>query len=129
MFDDGPTDNSNVATTLQGLTPSGAPCLLAMLVVGFGLCSALATFTLLMTHVLDPLIHLFVTVYFDDIYIYSKSAEEHLDHLRKVLIALQENKLCIKMVECFSAKRETEYLGFIVGSGNMFEHPNQRLKQ
>jgi hypothetical protein len=119
MFDDGPTDDSIAATTVQGLTPNGAPCLLEMLVIGFGLCNALATFTRLITHVLDPFIHLFVIVYLDDICIYSKSAEEHLDHLRKVLTTLRENQLFIKMVKCFWAKRETEYLGFIVGSGNV----------
>ena len=84
MFDDGPTDDSIVATSFQGLTPNGAPCLLEMLAMGFGLCNAPANFTRLMTHVLDPFIHLFgIVVYLDDICIYSKSAEEHLDHLRK----------------------------------------------
>ena len=33
MFDNGPTDNSIDATTFQGLTPSGAPCLFEMLVM------------------------------------------------------------------------------------------------
>ncbi len=119
ISNDGPTDDSFAATTFQGLNPSGASCLLEMLVMGFGLCNALATFTRLMTHVLDPFIHLFVIVYLDDICIYSKSAEKHLDHLRKVLTSVRENKLFIKMVKCFWAKRETEYLGFIAGSGTV----------
>ena len=87
--------------------------------MGFGLCNALTTFTRLMTRVLDPFIHLFVIVYLDDICIYSKSPEEHLDYLRKVLTGLRGNKLFIKMVKCYWAKRETEYLGFIVGSCNV----------
>ena len=119
MSDDGPTDDSIVATAFQGLTPSGAPCFLEMLVMGFGLFNAPVTFTRLMTHVMDPFINYFVVVYLDDICIHFKSAEEHFDHLRKVLTALRENKLFIKMVKCFWAKRETEYLGFIVGSGNV----------
>ena len=87
--------------------------------MGFGFCNTPATFTRLMTHVWDPFIRLFVIVYLDVIYIYSKSAEEHLDHLRKVLVALRENKWSIKMVKCFWAKRVTEYLSFIVESGNV----------
>jgi hypothetical protein len=49
---------------------------------------------------------------------FSKSAEEHLDHLRKVLTDLREHKLFIKMVKCFGDQRETKYLCFIVGRGN-----------
>ncbi len=119
MSDDGPSDVSIAATTFQGLTPNGAPCLLEMLVMGFGLCNAPATFTRLMTQVLDPYIHLFVIAYLDDIYIYSNSPAEHLAHLRKVLTKLRDNKLSVKMVKCFWAKFETEYLGFIVGRGNV----------
>ncbi len=88
MPDDGPSDDSVAATTFQGLTRNGSPCLLEMLVMGLGLCNAPATFTRLMTHVLDPFIHQLVIVYLDDICIYSKSSEEHLDHIRQVLMAL-----------------------------------------
>ena len=101
MFDDGPTADSIAAITFQVLTSYVAPCLLKMLVMGFGLSNAPTTFTRLMTHVLDPLIHLFVKVYLDDTCIYSKSAEKHLDHLRKVLTALRGDKLFNKMVKCF----------------------------
>jgi len=87
--------------------------------MGFSLYKAPATFTCLVTHVLDPFIHVFVIVYLDAICIYSKSAENRLDRLRKVLSTLRENKLFFKMVKCFRAKRKTEYLGFIVGSGNV----------
>jgi hypothetical protein len=93
MFDDGPTDDSIAATKFQGVTPSGAPCLLEMLMMGFGLCNAPATFTRLMSHVLDPFIRLFFIFYLDDICIYFNSAEGHLDHLRKLLTTLQEKKL------------------------------------
>ena len=98
---DGPSYDSNAPTTFQGLTPNGSPCLLKMLVMGFGLCNALATFTCLMTHVLNPFIHQLVIVYLDDIFIYSKSPEEHLDHIRQVSMALRKKKLFIKMVKVF----------------------------
>ncbi len=91
----------------------------------FGFCNALATFTRLMTHVLDPFVHQFVIVYLDDICIYSKSAEEYIDDIRQALTALRKNKLFIKRVKCFWAKWETEYLGFMVGNGNIRTSPSK----
>ena len=102
MSDDGPTDDSTVANTFQGLTPSGVPCLLERLVMGSGLCNATTIFARLMTHVMDPFIHLFIIVYLDDICNYSKSAEDHLNNLRKALTVLREIKLFIKMIKCTS---------------------------
>jgi len=95
----------------KALTSSAALCLLEIFVMGFGLCYAPTTFKGLMTRVLDPFLHLFVIVYMNGICIYSKSREEHLNYLWKVLKTLGENKLYIKMFKCFEAKRETEYLG------------------
>ena len=62
ISDDGPQDDSIVATTFQGITPNGASCLLEMLVIGFGLCNAPATFSRLMNNVLESYINDFVIV-------------------------------------------------------------------
>ncbi len=72
-----------------------------MLVMGFGLCKALATFTRLMTHALDPFIHQFVFVYLDDTCIYSMSPKEHLDHVREVLMALRKKRYVLKLSSIF----------------------------
>jgi len=59
-----------------------------------------------------------VVVYLDDILIYSKTKEDHLKHLRKVLSKLREHRLYAKLKKCELFKNKVEYLGhYISGEG------------
>ena len=62
----------------------------------FGLANALATFMDLMHRVFLPHLDQFVMVFIDDILIYSKSEEEHEDHLRVVIQILRDHQLYAK---------------------------------
>jgi hypothetical protein len=55
------------------------------LVMSFGLTNATAHFMYLMNSVFMPELNKFVVVFIDDILIYSKSEEEHAQHLRVIL--------------------------------------------
>jgi hypothetical protein len=66
----------------------------------FGLANAPTTFMDLMNRVFHDFLDHFVVVFIDDILIYSKSLEEHEDHLRYVLQRLKEKRLYAKFSKC-----------------------------
>jgi hypothetical protein len=66
-----------------------------------------------------------VLVFFDDILIYSKSWEDHLRHVDKVLQLLKEKQLYAKPSKCFFGVKEVEYLGHIVSHEGVKVDPNK----
>ena len=84
-------------------------------VMPFGLKNAPGTFQRLMDEILREYIGEFVIVYLDDIMIYSKDFEEHVEHIDKVLNKLRENNMIIKLKKCKFGERNIEFLGHIVG--------------
>jgi hypothetical protein len=85
-------------------------------VMPFGLCNAPSTFQAAMDHVLRDFIGKFVVVYIDDILIFSDNDEDHLKHLDLVFKRLQDFNLFCKPHKCSFGKKETKFLGFIVGN-------------
>ena len=81
----------------------------------FGLYNAPATFQRLMNHVLQDYLSKFVAVYLDDIIIYSKNFEQHLDHINQVFQSLRQANLKIKLKKCKFCLPSIPFLGHIVG--------------
>jgi hypothetical protein len=81
-------------------------------VLCFGLTNAPATFQALMNDIFRDLLDDFVVVYLDDILIYSRTADEHVTHVRTVLERLRANSLHANLSKCQFGRTDLEYLGF-----------------
>ena len=65
----------------------------------------------MMNDVLSGYLDVFVLVFLGDILVYSKIVEEHVEHLRKVFIALRKHRLFAKVSKCSILEEEVEFLG------------------
>ena len=82
--------------------------------VSFGLTNAPVVFMCLMNGVFRDYLDKFVIVFLDDILVYSKTKEEHEQHLRMVLQVLREHQLYAKLSKCSFYQRQIHYLGHII---------------
>lgn len=95
------------------------------LVMPFGLTNAPATFQAYINRVLRGLVDVFCVVYLDDILIFSKSEEEHYQHLELVIDRLRRAELYANPKKCEFFKSELEYLGFIVSKDGLRMDPKR----
>ena len=94
-------------------------------VMPFGLTNAPATFQRLTNKLLGHLFDVCVVSYLDDILIYSKTAEEHVEHVRQVFAILERAQLYIKLSKCMFMQSEVEFCGHIIGRHGMKIAPSK----
>jgi len=107
-------------------------------VLPFGLTNAPATFQAVMNKIFDhpkllangeinPLSALsdYVLVFIDDILIFSKTAEEHAQHVKSVLTVLRQQRILIKESKCTWGQTELPYLGHIVSKDGIKIDPKK----
>lgn len=94
-------------------------------VMPFGLCNAPSTFQSSMNKLFSPFLRRFVIVFFDDIMVYSKTFQEHLQHLEQVFNTLVSDNFFLKLSKCLFAQRQLEYLGHMVSPEGVFPEPSK----
>ena len=94
-------------------------------VLPMGLCNAPSTFMKLMNDTFRDMLDKWVLVFLDDILIFSRTEQEHEEHLRQVLGRLRKERLCAKLSKCEFARREVEFLGHRIGADGLSTSPDK----
>jgi len=92
-------------------------------VMSFGVTNASAVFMDYMNRIFRPFLDKFVVVFIDDILIYSRTQEEHAEHLRVVLGILREKQLYAKLFKCEFWMDEVQFLGHVISAQGIAVDP------
>jgi hypothetical protein len=80
----------------------------------FGLCNASATFQRVIEKVIQHLLN--TLAYVDDLLTFSKTFEDHLEHLKLLFERLKSANIKIKTSKCIFATNSTKFLGYQITS-------------
>jgi hypothetical protein len=93
--------------------------------MAFGLTGVTGTFQGAMNVTLAPGLRQFVIVFFDDILVYNRSFEEHVQHLRMVFQWLRADKWKLKLSKCSFAQESISYLGHVISAAGLATDPSK----
>jgi hypothetical protein len=94
-------------------------------VMSFGLTNALTYFMYLMNKVFMEYLDKFIVVFIDDILVYSKNEEEHIEHLHMILQKLRGHQLYVKLSKCELWLKQVSFLGHIISGGGISVDPSK----
>ena len=93
--------------------------------MSFGLTNALAAFMDLMNRVFHEYLDSFIIVFIDDILIYSKTKEEHEQHLRITLQVYRQHQLFAKSSKCEFLLRSMTFLDHVLSNKGVEVDPKK----
>lgn len=91
----------------------------------FGLKNAPATFQRMMDEVLKEYLYKFCFVYMDDVVIFSKSLQEHLQHIKLIFQRLKEVNLKIQLDKSEFLCKEVAFLGHVITPEGIKPNPSK----
>jgi hypothetical protein len=95
------------------------------LMMFFDLTNASITFQIYINKIFNELINDFCVMYLNDILIFFKNREFHVQHIREVLKRLRTNDLFANLEKCFFFKHEVDYLEFIINENDITMNSNR----
>lgn len=93
--------------------------------MSFGLAGGPATFLGVMHETLQPLLRVCVLVFSDDILVYSKTLEEHIQHLCQIFHLLRQDQWKVKRFKCSFGQQELSYLGRVISATGVATNPSK----
>ena len=94
-------------------------------VMPFGVTNAPTMFMDYMNRIFRPFLDKFVVVFIDDILVYSRSHEEHTEHLRTILGILREKQLYAKLSKCEFWMTTVQFLGHTISAQGISVDPSK----
>ena len=91
----------------------------------FGVTNAPGVFMDYMNRIFHPYLDSFVVVFIDDILGYSKTRDEHEEHLRIVLQTLRNRQLYAKLSKCEFWLEKVSFLGHVIPQGGIVVDPSK----
>ena len=84
-----------------------------------GISNGPATFQRVINHILGPARWKYALAYIDDVIIYSRTFEEHVNHLKEICKILKEARFRLNPEKCEVAKTHADYLGHRIQHGEI----------
>ena len=91
----------------------------------FGLKNVGATFQRAMDIDFAKEIHDFLVIYLDDLIVFSKSDQQHRDHLRQVLLICRKYGISLNLKKSLFGLEEGKLLGHIISEGGIKIDPDR----
>lgn len=91
--------------------------------LAFGLKNAPSIFQRALDDILRKCIGEFCYVYIDDIIVFSKTENDHAQHLEKIFKILEDANMKVQLDKCHFFKQSVEFLGFIITSEGITTNP------
>jgi hypothetical protein len=93
--------------------------------MSFGLTNAPPYFMYLMNKIFMECLDKFIVVFIDDILVYSRSEEEHEEHLHLALQKLREHRLYAKLRKCQFWMKQAAFFSHVISKGGISVDPSK----